>query len=141
MAAFGTTAPTQASSATARADPAAPGRGFWGVTTCAVVDWRCQTRLVELTEANGELAITCTMVDHDTPSAVRSPASINDLASLHRELAANMPFSGADSARAGTAPDRNVTLRLTAPFPLGTLTAGPERSGAVRQRGSLCPLH
>ena len=27
-----------------RRDPADPARGFWEVTTCAVVDWPCQTR-------------------------------------------------------------------------------------------------
>ena len=34
-----------------RRDPDRPGRGFWEVTTCAVVDWPCQTRLVELADS------------------------------------------------------------------------------------------
>lgn len=104
-------------------DPAAPGRGFWEVTTCAVVDWPCQTRLVELVGYDGELRIVCTMVDHDTPPAVREVLSGADFASLHRELAANMPFAGIGSGRDGSPADRNVVLRLTAPFPLGTLSA------------------
>ncbi len=100
-----------------RPRPAGPGRGFWEVTTCAVVDWPCQTRLVELTEADGELAITCTMLDHAGGTGAGG-AQAGDLAGLHRELAANVPFAGVGSALEGTAADRNVVLRLPAPFPL-----------------------
>jgi metallophosphoesterase (TIGR03767 family) len=107
-----------------RRDPGHPARGFWEVTTCAVVDWPCQTRLVELIDSGGQLSIVCTMVDHDSPAAPRSLATNDDLASLHRELAANVPFLGADSGRAGTATDRNVELRMTSPFPLSRLAAG-----------------
>jgi len=104
-----------------RRDPADPARGFWEVTTCAVVDWPCQTRLVELVDSGGYLSIVCTMIDHDSPTAARSLATGDDLAALHRELAANMPFGGADSGLAGTAADRNVVLPLAAPFPLDRL--------------------
>ena len=58
-----------------RPDPDQPGRGFWEVTTCAVVDWPCQTRLVELADSGGQLSITCTMVDHDAPLGPRAPAA------------------------------------------------------------------
>ena len=58
---------THANAVRPRPDPDQPGRGFWEVTTCAVVDWPCQTRLVELADSGGQLSITCTMVDHDTP--------------------------------------------------------------------------
>jgi hypothetical protein len=105
----------------ARCDPADPGRGFWEVTTCAVMDWPCQTRLVELADAGDHLAIICTMADHDSPLAPSSPAAGRDLAALHRELAANAPLGGATSALAGTAADRNVELRLRPPFPLHRL--------------------
>ena len=105
-----------------RRDPAGPGRGFWEVTTCAVIDWPCQTRLVELVDCGGYLSIVCTMVDHDTPVAPRSLDTGDDLASLHRELAANVPLRGAHhSAGAGTAADRNVELRQVPPFPLGRI--------------------
>jgi hypothetical protein len=61
------------------------------------------------------------MVDHDTP-AVPSYLEISDgLASLHRELAANVPFRGARSSAAGTPGDRNVELRITLPFRLSGL--------------------
>jgi metallophosphoesterase (TIGR03767 family) len=104
-----------------RPDPVRPGRGFWEVTTCAVIDWPCQTRLVELIDSGGHVKIVCTMIDHDTPAAATSLSTTDDLASLHRELAANMPFMGADSGRAGETADRNVVLRLAAPFPLHRL--------------------
>ena len=86
------------------------------------MDWPCQTRLVELVGRGGYLSIVATMVDHDTPAAPRSLETIDDLASLHRELAANMPMGGVHhSGGAGGATDRNVELRITAPFPLDRL--------------------
>ena len=81
--------------------------GFWEVTTGALVDWPCQARLVEIFEtAEGQLAIGCTMVDHDGEG----------LAGLHRELAGNAPYGGFDSRRAGTPADRNAILLLPRPF-------------------------
>jgi metallophosphoesterase (TIGR03767 family) len=116
---------THANTVRPRRDPDDPARGFWEVTTCAVMDWPSQTRLVELLGRDGDLSIVCTMVDHDTPAAPRSLETIDDLASLHRELAANMPMGGiGHSSGAGTAADRNVELRIHAPFPLDRLT-GP----------------
>jgi len=62
---------------------------------------------VELFDAGeGLLGIECTMVDHQG----------SDLAELHRELAANVPFNGFDSWREGTPEDRNVILLLRSPF-------------------------
>jgi len=134
-----------------RPDPLSPGRGFWEVTTCSVVDWPCQARLVELIADGEELSIVCTMIDHHaparpvlarggaarpggsvarghpdprwprTPDGPDLPAGSAHLASLHRELAANMPFGGVESGLAGTASDRNVALRLAAPFPLSRI--------------------
>ena len=60
---------THTNAITARPDPGDPARGFWEVTTCAIVDWPCQARLVELIDSGGYLSIVCTMVDHDTPAA------------------------------------------------------------------------
>jgi metallophosphoesterase (TIGR03767 family) len=98
-----------------------PARGFWEVTTCAVVDWPCQTRLVEIIDRGDCLAVVCTMVDHDTPAIPISLETSDELASLHRELAANVPLRGAHSTVAGTAGDRNVELRVVPPFPLARL--------------------
>lgn len=110
----------------AHPDPDDATRGLWEVTTCAVVDWPCQTRVVELLDnADGTVSIVCTMLDHDTPLG---PASIpakdftgDDIAALHREIAGNVPWASFDSARAGTPTDRNVELRVPAPFPLSRL--------------------
>ena len=103
-----------------RPDPADPARGFWEVTTCAVVDWPCQTRMVELVDHGEYLSIVTTMVDHDTPAAPAvPPETTDDLAALHRELAANVPLDV--TAMAGAATDRNVELRVVPPFPLKRL--------------------
>jgi metallophosphoesterase (TIGR03767 family) len=115
-----------------RRDPGNPARGFWEVTTCAIVDWPCQARLVELIDTGGRLSIVCTMVDHDTPVAPRSLESVDGLASLHRELAANVPFGGAESGLSGVTADRNVELRMMPPFPLNR-AAGL----ASRDRGAM----
>jgi metallophosphoesterase (TIGR03767 family) len=112
-----------------RPDPARPSQGFWEVTTCAVIDWPCQARLVELLDnGDGTLSIACTMVDYDAPVQPGQPDRDGGvdldhaawLASLHRELAANVPWAGHDVPLAGSPTDRNVDLRLPAPFPLGS---------------------
>jgi hypothetical protein len=55
------------------------------------------------------------MVDHD--GAIRSPDSeLDDLAGLHRELAANVPHNGFDSWRPGKPADRNAILLVRRPF-------------------------
>jgi hypothetical protein len=103
--------------------PDNPARGFWEVTTCAVIDWPCQTRLIELVDCGGYLAIVCTMVDHDTPVVPSYLETSDGLASLHRELAANVPFRGARSSAAGAPGDRNVELHIPVPFPLSGLAS------------------
>jgi len=105
-----------------RRDPADPARGFWEVTTCAVVDWPCQTRVVELVDHGEYLSIVTTMVDHDTPVAPVSLETADDLAALHRELASNVPWD--ISAMAGATSDRNTELRVVLPFPLKRLPGG-----------------
>jgi metallophosphoesterase (TIGR03767 family) len=101
-------------------DPARPSGGFWEVTTCAVVDWPCQTRMVEILDHGEYLSIVTTMVDHDTPTAAASLETTDDLAALHRELAANVPWGAATLP--GTPRDRNTELRILPPFPLGRLS-------------------
>jgi metallophosphoesterase (TIGR03767 family) len=116
---------THANEIRPRPHPTEPGRGFWEVTTSSIVDWPCQARLVELFDAgDGSLAIACTMLDHDGPvDAIGGPGGTggiwpsSELAGLHRELAANVPWAGADSGREGRPIDRNAILRLRAPFP------------------------
>jgi metallophosphoesterase (TIGR03767 family) len=92
------------------------------VTTCSIADWPSQGRLVELVvdEASGALSVLTTMVDHESPLV---PGSVIDepgaLASLHRELAGNMPGAGFGSFLEGSPTDRNCEIVLEAPFPLG----------------------
>ncbi|HEX2074795.1 MAG TPA: TIGR03767 family metallophosphoesterase [Geodermatophilus sp.] len=103
-------------------NPEEAGCGFWEVTTCAVIDWPGQARLVEfLDNGDGTLSLVCTMVDHDSPArppqpldpAARTPAA---LAALHRELSANVPWAGLDAGLAGGPEDRNVELVLRNPL-------------------------
>jgi metallophosphoesterase (TIGR03767 family) len=93
--------------------------GFWEVTTGSLVDWPCQSRVVEILDAGGgRLAVACTMVDHDGPADPGDAISPAEMAGLHRQLAFNDPIAGALTTRAGTSGDRNVVLTLPAPFPL-----------------------
>jgi metallophosphoesterase (TIGR03767 family) len=111
-------------SVTPRPDPLGRSGGFWEITSSALMDWPCQTRLVELLDTgDGSLSIVCTMVDHD--GVVRPDAGARRdgrwLAGLHRELAGNEPwrgFSSGDRVASGAPSDRNVELRIPAPFPL-----------------------
>jgi hypothetical protein len=74
----------------------------------------------ELLDHDEYLSIMTTMVDHDTPVAPSLPLETSDdLAALHRELAANVPWDV--TVMAGTAADRNVELRVVPPFPLKRL--------------------
>jgi 3',5'-cyclic AMP phosphodiesterase CpdA len=99
-----------------RPDPRRNGGGFWEVTTSSVVDWPCQSRVVELFDAgDGLLAIACTMVDHDGAADPAGAVETEQLAALHRELAGNVPIAGFDSGRAGTPLDRNVILLVRRP--------------------------
>ena len=60
-----------------RPDPADPKRGFWEVTTCAVVDWPCQTRVVELLDHGEYLSIVTTMVgSRHAGGAVPAPGNL-----------------------------------------------------------------
>ncbi len=98
--------------------------GFWEVTTCAIVDWPCQARLVEIVDNGDEtLSVVCTMLDHDS-SPGSTAGSSAQLAALHRELAGNVPWAGFDSPNRGAVSDRNVELRLRSPFTLNGRASG-----------------
>jgi hypothetical protein len=94
-----------------RHDPAGRTAGFWEVTTGSLLDWPCQTRLVELVwNGDGTLSILCTMIDHPAPADPGEAGGIDHLAALHRELAANDPYAGIASAKGGRPEDRNAEL-------------------------------
>jgi metallophosphoesterase (TIGR03767 family) len=94
--------------------------GFWEVSTAAIADWPCQSRLVELVRTSDkEISVLCTMLDAGVPADPDRAGGSERLAALHRELAANDPFSGVRHLGAGRPVDRNLALRVPAPFLLG----------------------
>jgi metallophosphoesterase (TIGR03767 family) len=100
-----------------RPDMTGRTNGFWEVSTAAMADWPCQSRLVELVASgHEEIAILCTMLDSAVPADPERAEGLERLAALHRELAANDPFAGAGHGGAGGLGDRNIALRLPAPF-------------------------
>ena len=110
-----------------RPDPTGRTNGFWEITTSALMDWPCQARVIELADnGDGSLSVLCTMVDHDGIVQPDPSADWNGewLAGMHRELAANEPWSGFGSGREGYPTDRNVDLRLPAPFDLRRVSEG-----------------
>jgi metallophosphoesterase (TIGR03767 family) len=98
-----------------RPDPSGRTRGFWEVTTCSLIDWPRESRLVELVlNEDGSLSIYCTMIaiDASLPSTGGSGWPV-DLAALSLEIAANDPHAGFDSGASGRAEDRTVELVLS----------------------------
>ncbi len=95
---------------TAHPDPAGRTRGVWEVTTSSVVDWPCQSRLVEVARtAGGGAQVRATVMDHATTAW----ASREDgwIAGLHRELALNDPPDvHRRDRRRGRPEDRNAAL-------------------------------
>lgn len=102
-----------------RPDPKGRTGGFWEVSTAAIADWPCQSRLVELvSRGDEELTILCTMLDAGVPADPEHAEGLERLAALHREIAANDPFTSRAYGE-GRPADRNIALRLPAPFLFG----------------------
>jgi metallophosphoesterase (TIGR03767 family) len=91
---------------------------FAEVSTCSVSDWPSQSRLVEIVaNADGTLSLLTEMLDHGAAAEPSSAAEGSEyFASLHRELAANVPGGGFGSGLEGRDKDRNVEVLLPAPF-------------------------
>jgi metallophosphoesterase (TIGR03767 family) len=101
-----------------RPDPAHRTGGFWEVSTAAIADWPCQSRLVEVVASGDrELTILCAMLDSGVPADPDQAQGADRLAALHREIASNDPRW--DHAARGAPEDRNLALRLPAPFSFG----------------------
>jgi len=58
-------------------------------------------------------------VDAGVPADPGRATGTERLAALHRELASNDPYAGTAHGAGGAETDRNVALRLRAPFRLG----------------------
>ncbi len=96
--------------------------GMAEVTTCSVADWPSQARSVEIvSNGDGSISVLTTMVDHLAPVVPDAAPGGGDplaLASLHRELAANVPLGGLGSPLEGLPTDRNCDIVMGSPFPL-----------------------
>ena len=66
-----------------------------------------------------DISVLCTMLDAGVPADPEQAEGPERLAALHRELSANDPFAGGRHMAAGKPGDRNIALRLPAPFLLG----------------------
>ena len=95
---------------------------FAEVSTCSISDWPSQTRLVEIVaNQDGTISVLTEMVDHGAAAdPTRAVAGSEFFASLHRELAGNVPGGGFGSLLEGRDKDRNVEVILPAPFGAGT---------------------
>jgi hypothetical protein len=117
------------------ARPAPPGRsgGFWEIGTGPHSDSACQTRLLDVVDNNnGSLSIFCTMLDYAGPVVPGGPDDVLRVASIARELAANAPQGNGNGPRRGRPEDRNVELRIPAPFRRPNPTAAPPEETGVR---------
>jgi 3',5'-cyclic AMP phosphodiesterase CpdA len=98
-----------------------PGQGanpFWEISTASHIDWPQQSRMIELVDDGGKLAIVATMLDHSGPPNPGAGNSGNEpvkLASIARELAYNDYQVG--RAPRGSRADRNVFLTTQHPVP------------------------
>ena len=100
------------------------------MSTGAIADWPVQSRLVELVDSgNGTLSAFATLVDHSAPPDPTDAEGLWRLASIHREVAANDPYSGTGSIAAGESTDRNVELVV------GYRTVDPGRGNGKRPSG------
>ena len=107
-------------------DPTGQTGGFWEISTAAHIDWPEQARLVEIVDnCDGTLSIFGTLIEHASPVSVDitdpSSATVTQLASLSRELAANEPQ--ASMTALGFPTDRNVELLIRSPFTVCTPAA------------------
>lgn len=107
--------------------------GFWEISTAAHIDWPEHARLIEIADnCDGTLSIFGTLIEHASPASVDltdpSSATVEQLASLSRELSANEPQ--ASMAALGQATDRNVELLVRSPFSACTSAAAPSTPAA-----------
>jgi metallophosphoesterase (TIGR03767 family) len=92
------------------------GSGYWEITTASVMEWPSQIRLLEILENDdATLSLVSTILDHDAPVRPGDLETPRALASWHRELAANSPFSVGGLVARGERGDRNVELVMADP--------------------------
>jgi metallophosphoesterase (TIGR03767 family) len=107
-----------------RPDPSeARAGGFWEITTSSHVEWPQQARIIDLyVDDAGDVSLFTSMIDHASPArmTLATPRSVEDLASVARELSYNDPHARLglpDSGDpAGTPADRNTELHVPDPY-------------------------
>ncbi|GGM08326.1 metallophosphoesterase [Nakamurella endophytica] len=107
-----------------------PAGGFWEVSTSSIAEWPVQVRSLALTLVPGHgITVRSTVLDSDAPAAPDGGTGVEQLASLHREVAANDDGSVGGLQAQGARTDRNVELRTPrAAGVLEALVAGRRRS-------------
>lgn len=87
--------------------------GFWDVSTSSIAEWPVQVRTVAI-DISGDVArIRTTMIDSDVPAAASGGTALEELAALHREVAANDPGSVGGLHAEGSVADRNTDLLVS----------------------------
>lgn len=87
-----------------------PGQwGFWEITTSSLMDWPCESRVIELMEVDDALVIRTDMVNF---SGSNESGGTGWMASWHRVLASQHPWVGIGSGREGEPADRDARLWL-----------------------------
>lgn len=91
--------------------PRPDGGGFWEISTSSIAEWPVQIRRISVAVLDGwGLRIRSTMIDSSAPVRATGGTTLDDLAALHREVAANDPGSVGGPEAEGTPADRNVDL-------------------------------
>lgn len=109
---------------------ARPGEsgGFWEVSTGSIAEWPVQFRGIEISAGPSAVRLRTTMVDSQAPATPDGSLSLEDLASLHREIAANDEGSVGGLYAEGTVADRNQDLLVSVSnellTALGSIEAG-----------------
>ncbi len=95
-----------------------PHGTFWEIVTASHLEWPQQSRVIELAETSGALAIYATAIDHTGPP--RPGKGLGRLVSIARELSFNEPQAengeNGRPDRRGTPADRNVALLIPRPY-------------------------
>jgi metallophosphoesterase (TIGR03767 family) len=100
----------------------APSQGhwsFWEITTSSLMDWPCESRVLELIEVEDSLLIRADMVNFTGSTEARGTGW---MASWHRVLASQHPWVGIGSGREGEPADRDVRLWLDRCIPGASIT-------------------
>lgn len=91
--------------------------GFWEVNTASHIDFPQQSRVIEIVDHGEYLGIFTTLIDHLSPPRIDNCCqyTVNDLASVSRELSANNVYVDPIS-HLGRPKDRNGHLFVKNPF-------------------------